>query len=647
MARCGCATGAQILLQGSDPVVVTGDGSTGSPFVVALSHDGFQGCGAVAACVGEHLGPGLLYNPATNTIQARISTDASNSITFGSDDGLFSTGGGVAPEACAQKTVDSLVALPPGTLAVGAYRMAGLVQGWPSLEAVDYLLDQNVDLIHLFVAASADGAACGTVAGDAVTIPEIATVHQTTYVRDVTSDQWRDLISMAGDPDGINPKAHWYQNASPTEGYGGGWWGWKTPVFHQVTLNDILRRVGGRAVVIADCQSQGSNSIEVDNIQAALAAIQNNCAQDWCMIGLNDTANGPTVVAAGVTPIALSNGTYDYGSTTLPWDVATLQANTIEWIGVQQHVDDTVFTTYETNNIHTLMMWGDRHVTRTRAETLGVRGYLSHDPVYMRGPVAREYRTTLDPFRNRVMGVGVLSHITSQGRNFSYVVDTAVTPHRVRGYSELSDGGLWIEPGWGGAYGRPSVLQGWACPLPNADTYTIDFEMRFPTQVEFGSTGKGGLLFGAPTDEYTYDYEPGDATNNPWEFPEGVRQYYRVWQRVNGNLGIGVFKPGTGTFYYLNGATESTDITGMEVTSPVPATAVWNSYRLQVTPTSILWRRTLTGGTQYTITADNTDWRGPYWYVEKEESFTGTTDQFDPGREFTLAVRNFIVTSTP
>lgn len=530
---------------------------------------------------------------------------------------------------------------------MGAYRQAGLVQGFPSVEAIDYLLDHNVDLIHFYVGASADEVACATVAGDAVTIPELTPVHETTFVEDVTADQWRALISMAGDLEGINPKAHWYQDAGPLDGYGGGWWGWKTPAFHQTTLGEILKKVAGRAVVIADCHSQFENSNEVNNIQAALRAVQNNCAQDWCMIGINDEDNGPTVTAAGCTPIALSDETYDFGSTDLPWEVATLQANEIEWVGIQHHVDDTVFTTYQTEDIQTLMMWGDSHVQREKAESLEIRGYLSHDPVYMRGPDDREYRTSLDPYRNRLMGVGVLSHITTLGRELSQIVDTAGTPHRVRGYTELSDGGLWIEPGWGDAHSIPSVLQGWACPLPNPDTYTIEFEMRFPTQVSFGSTGKGALLFGSPEDDYTFRFTDNDSSVNPYEYPPGKRQFYRVWQRVNGNLGIGVFKPGTGDFYYLNGTDESQDVSGMQLSSPVPETDEWSTYRLQVTPTSILWRRTTPGGTQYTITAENADWRGPYWYIEKEEAVNGQDDQFDPGREFTLAVRNIVVSSTP
>lgn len=647
MARCGCATGAQILLQGSSPVVVTGDGSPGSPFVVALSHGGYQGCGAVTACVGGSLGPGLLYNPTTNTIQARLSTDAGNGMSFGSDSGLFASGGGVSPDTCAQKTVASLQAKPVGDLVVGAYRMGGLVQGYPSVEAVDYLLDHNVDIIHFFAGASADGVSLPTVAGDAVTIPALGTVHQNTFTRDVTSTQWRKIKSMAGDPNGINPKAHWYKNVGPTLGYGGGWWGWKTPAFYQPTLGDILRKVAGRAVVLVDCYSQGSNSNEAANLQAALRDIQSNCAQDWCLVGINLVANASVVRAAGCTPIAMPANRYPWGSTALPWPVETLETNDIDWIGVQHQVADSTFSTYQSAGIDTLMMWGDRHVHRQRAENLGIRGYLTYDPVYMRGPVEREYRTTQDPYRNRVMGVGVLSHITSQGRDISYVVDTAISPFRNRGYTELSDGGLWIEPGWGEAYGRASVLQGWACPLRNPNTYTIDFEMRFPTQVTVGDAGKAGLLFGAPKDDYTYQYPQANPTINPFEYPEAFTQYYRVWQRVDGRLGIGLFRDGIQQMYYLRDDTISTSGTGMELPSPVPATNAWNSYRLQVTPTSILWRRTLTNGTQYTITANNNEWRGPYFYVEKEESFLSLSDQFNPGRRFTMAVRNFVVTSTP
>lgn len=122
MARCGC-TGSGICectIQAGTGTTVTGTGSTPDPYIVSASPavgeiegldtasvdmtvtgDGTVGTPweisatvipeAIRDIIGTALGSaqGLVYNDAGDTISALISGDANNSLTFGTDDGLY------------------------------------------------------------------------------------------------------------------------------------------------------------------------------------------------------------------------------------------------------------------------------------------------------------------------------------------------------------------------------------------------------------------------------------------------------------------------------------------------------------------------------------------------------------------------------
>ncbi|MGW2074275.1 hypothetical protein ACWCPK_38565 [Streptomyces sp. NPDC001953] len=92
-------------------VTVTGTGAAGDPYQVGAAvildpappgggsnllqagADGlFVECADVRGCLTA--GDGVTYDPATGEIEARPSTDAGNIVTFGTDGGLYATGGG-------------------------------------------------------------------------------------------------------------------------------------------------------------------------------------------------------------------------------------------------------------------------------------------------------------------------------------------------------------------------------------------------------------------------------------------------------------------------------------------------------------------------------------------------------------------------
>lgn len=658
MPRCGCASGQQVLIQGEDPIVVTGDGSPGSPFVVSFAHGGRQGCEGVVACVGEHLGSGLGYNASTNTIGARLSSDAGNATTFGSDGGLMTVSGSTPiPEICAQKTVDSLLARDPCDLLVGAFRQAGLVQPFDAPYATEYCLANSFDLIHVKVAASSDGVGFLHYGGINTLFKSHTNVGLFNVpTNDLSSATVSNIMEWAGDPNdsGIS--------TCVTTGCReqGGWWGFHAPPYTKVRLVDMLRMVGGRAVVVAEATANTAQ--EPANIAATVRAVQQACAQSWVLVAVRSVALADQVLAAGLRPIMIRTGHTAYQDPTLPWPIADLTrpGGQVEWVILQRNHADSVYAAYRDAGVHVLAQYVERHVERKRfecgadpvAQPALARGILSMDPVYTFGPERFDYRTTVDPMQGKGISPGILSHQTSRGilgtlgSGQNYGGGGAAWGRAGRGWVPEGDNALRIDPEFGLAPNgddadTPGVLMGWSCPLPNPLEYTIEWQMQaiYSSNIPSRRRALMSLLIAGPDDRDVYQWPEG----SPGGYPAQTRQIYRMYVRLDGSLGIGLWEPGTGDFFYLNGDNRTTTASEAEVSSPALVSEQYSTYRVTVTPTSVQLRRTL-GGNQWTITANDTSWRGPYFYFEKRDALqsTGTPD---PLQRFAGQVRSFTVNS--
>jgi hypothetical protein len=595
MARCGCAAGCSCLVVGSSPVTVTGNGSPGAPFTVGISYNGTTGCAGIAACVADNLGAGLTYDQATGLLQAQVSRDPGNALTFGTDNGLFATGGGGGGGATCQKSVGSLPAAPG---VAGGYSMAGLMGPYNSPYSLDYCIANNVDIVHFICAATADGA--GWVAE--YTNGQVSTTRSSIYesisARYLDSATVKSVWNYAGDVN--DPYAGTNVSGRVSQS---GWYGWLAPSYYQMLVTDALARLDGKAVALIDCRDAGDpDNIEATNVQAAIRAVRTYCAQPWSMVGVANISAASTAINAGIEAVLIAPSPSTWGATTLPYPVASVTGAGINWIMLSHYCADSVFTAYKNAGINVLMFGASRHVHKTRITTLGIRGFVGHDPVYTRGPGTYDYRRAVDPWSHRRPGQGQLTHYTDQ---------TLVSGSSVRGYhrhpvspSITGDEGLMLPARWGNGGGCPSVLCGWECNLQVATSYTISLEMIFDT-LPTGSTGKLGVLFGMANDNPTFAWNGSDG--NTQAMPTPVHNFYRAYQRVTGEIGIGIFDA-AGNYADLQ-----------VLSSPTPATDVWNTYLLTVTPTQLTWRRTTSNGTNYTVTVANSVWRGPYFAVEKEE----------------------------
>jgi len=625
MARCGCGGTCSCVVQGVSPVTVTGNGSVQQPYVISLSQGGQTGCAAITACVGANLGPGLRFDAATGRIQARLSTDAGNTLTFGADQGLKNlSGAGPGPTTCSK----SIAGLPAAPGVTGAYALSGHLGAYSSPAQLEYCLAEQIDIIGFWCATSADDVGVVSDFQDMRLTDGRSSLYTSAYIRDMNAADVKSVYSYAGDVDDPVPFNQGDGSASLNRAdRRGGWWGWLTPRYYQPLLSDFLRTINGKAVALLDCHPAATvPSGEAVQIRGAIRGILEHCAQAWAMIGVSEIPNAGTVIAAGITPVLVApDAAPPFNTATLPYPVADVTGAGIQWMILASNYADSVFTAYRNAGINVLMWGSGRHTERTRAATLGIRGGYNMDAVYYRGPNwdgrGYDYRSQVNPWSHRRPGHGQLTYRTE---------DKAVTSSTgaVRGRTVASEPGLQVPAGFGGGFDRPAILMGWMCPMTNPTSYTISVDLKFDTLAASDTaTAKLGLLFGAPTDAEPFAWPAGNATVNPRGYPQFPFSGYRVWQRQNGEIGIGIFQAGV----FTNLATR---------TSPAVAADVYNNYLLTVTPTQITWTRTASGGTQYTATVANSALRGGYVWAEKVERNTGVT-----GNEFDGWFRNPVYTA--
>jgi hypothetical protein len=643
MPKCGCATSRTVLVQGEDAdgiVRVEGEGTTTSPYRVFLEYKGQRGCAAIQLCISEHLGPNLQY--VDGKIHVKISADPDNAgLEFGTDRGLYVEGDPPGPADCPGRTVTD-ICQAGGQLSVGAARMGFLANPGNSPLGLEACISNNIDIIHVIVAASQDGIACLPETVEGILMPARVSIGDAALLRNTNANDFMHLRNNAGHV--TDPEMRWPHGNTPPTGSDikGGWWGWRTHNFQSWTLDELVERADGRVVIIADCSNPNDSAYESATVDAITEVITRRCAQSWVMVGVAAVANATKAIQAGATPIMMQNDDLVRKDTAAPtrWTIPALTAANIKWVALDKQYADIVFADHSNAGISILGWRVDRHHERTRMENLkkgaqgGVApvprlcGYLSHDPVYTRGPEPRDYRMTADPFRDKTIAPGVLSFSTSMG-TFDDMTSTAA-----RGWCYRADPGLFLLPGWGSLQtgpnnpfwpqegrGRPSVLMGWACPLRSPTAYTINYELKFSNLTGFASN-KAGLLFAQDDDHDPYSW--------PSWMPhrEQLPVAYRCYMRTNGAMGLAMFDS-RGQFAYLRDSYKGGDPARTEIATGTLQANTWYRFRVQVTPTLITFTGRIGTPQQKSVSTPNTELRGPYFFVEKEELSSRFDDQLD------------------
>lgn len=596
--RCGCGGGTcNCVLEVEEPLTKEGGGSVVSPWKLGLDKD---------ALFNDIAGNGLSWNETTNRLQACLSRDTGNSLRFGADGCLYAPGGDTPmPDVCARP----IASLPAAPDVVGAYSTAQLRGPYNSPYQVDYCLATDCDIIHFRCATSSDDVGVITDLDNHRVEESKTSVYISQEIRQMSAAALSKVWNYAGDTD--DPVAYFLPAGGDRTDRRGGWYGFLAQPYFQPLLWDFLTKISGKSVALIECVPNADVPYGEDQaVIGPIRGVLEHCAQPWAMIGVSQIATAATVTGAGITACMIPAIPSTWADTTLPYPVADLQAAGVEWILLSDLYADSVFATYRDAGLQVLMNGNSRHVERARVETLAIRGTVCDDPVYYRGPLVGDwsygYRTESDPWEHRQIATGQLTHRTDAKA-------VVATSGSVRGRTDAAEQGLILPENFGRGLGRPSVLCGWECPMTNPNAYSITWDMRWNTLATvLPDTAKMGLLFAAETDAEPYSW-PQDSIVNPIGFPEGQRTLYRVYQRQTGEIGIAKWAGATGSYTTL--ATTDT---------PAVAEGFWNSYELVVTDTQITFTRELIDGTRYTVTAADTEYRGGYFWIEKEESGQGS-----------------------
>ncbi|MEU0770631.1 hypothetical protein [Streptomyces albogriseolus] len=619
--RCGCGGTCACELQVAAPLKLVGTGTPiTNPWKLSLDVGGKTGCAAITACVANSLGPGLVYDAATQKIMVRLSRDSGQAARFGTDQGILVTdGGGATPETCMR----SIASLPAAPNVVGAGALAALIGPYSSPHQVDYCLAHELDMIHFNAATTADDVGVVTDYADHKISAARTSLYVTQDVRQLSAATVKTVLNYAGDEN--DPRSFsWGEGITTAQRTDrrGGWYGWLAPRYYQPLVSEFLRKIDGKSVALIDCVPDPLTGVypEEDMMRGPIYDVLAQCAQPWAMIGVSELPNATTVLNYGLTPILIPQHPGTANTTTLPYAVADLQQLGVQWLALSDQYADSVFAAYVGAGLQVLMRGNSRHSQHTRISALGVRGALQYDPVYYRGPgtkpelnAKRGYRSESDAWEHRRMSVGQLTHRTD-------IRNIVSSGGYSRGRTETQEQGLILPAGFGElpidgprqGISRPAVLCGWECPILNPTSYTITWEMKWNTLAsESPATAKMGLLFGAATDEDPFSW-PADATLNPTGMPNGQRTMYRAYQRQSGQIEIAKWASPTAEVEYLATAT-----------GPAIAAGFYNTYTLTVTPTQITFTRTRTDGAKHTATVADAQYRGPYFFLEKEETFLG------------------------
>ncbi|WP_301126716.1 hypothetical protein [Streptomyces cacaoi] len=598
MARCGCGGTCSCVLEVEEPLTKRGNGTVSSPWRLGVSLGGL---------LEDAAGQGLKWDAGAEKLNVCLSRDSGNSLRFGADGCLYAPGGdSPMPEVCARP----IESLPEAPGVVGAEALAGLHGPYSSPHSLEYCLAHQFDIIGFKVATSSDDVGVVADYWDHRITTGRTSLYVTQDIRQINASTVKSVYNYAGDFD--DPVSYNQGDGSVDRGdRRGGWWGWLAPRYYQPLAGEFLARIDGKAVALMDCSPDpdGVEYPESTAITGAIRAVLQHCAQPWAMIGVRELANAETVAASGITPVMMPLKPTAWGETELPYPVEDLTGAGVEWITLSFYFADEVFSAYKDAGLQVLM-WGDsRHSTRDRITALGVRGGYMLDPLYYRGGIPGGsrygYRTEYDPWEHRRPATGQLTHRTDQG---SVISATGY----VRGLPEAAEQGLILPAGFGEDLGRAAVLCGWECPLTNATEYRITWDMKWNSLAPSPTRAKMGLLFGAETDANPYSW-PEDSELNPAGFPEGQKTLYRAFQRQNGEIGIAKWPSPDGDIEYL--ATKST---------PAVAEGVYNTYELEVSADKITFTRVMDDGTRHTVTTADDQYRGGYFWIEKEETFYGS-----------------------
>lgn len=601
-------------------------------------------CDAIVLCVAANLGSGLRYDTVNGVLAVRLSGDAGNAASFGSDGGIYVPDAGASPDpASGRRTIAGLADVVAGGSGTGAGSMVPL--GSP--DCIEYAVANQLDIVNISTFALIDDIAVARWDGPTANLDVRTDSPSTIDIDHISSLTLPSLLCDAGardTPTGRNSDAP-VSLLTPD----GGWFGFYANNYSPMTLQEALYQLAARAVAYV-APFGGAVETELERyLAASMAAIIQAGAQQWAFQGINgymDDSGGDTVlapfdpwvgdaIAAGLTPMVDLFDDAPGGFAVTP---AAVVASGADWVRMNYSPTGTSGATLAriqdfveaglqvVVNIRSSRQWDAMEVL-----AVGARGITSDSPVYTRG--ARGEAGDLN-YRKESVIPGLITRTSMEG---------ALTPLTVDGIG--ADDAGWARQsaegrnfsamfGWEGGIGPHlnSQLLGELCPYEVTSDYRLRIRFRVDspsTPVPAGSEPKLGIFFNSPTDRDIAWFEPADN-------PDHINGYWfsiRVGSDLPGRVVLGKFN--NGNFTVLD---DSIQLPGINYGD-------WIFFNCRTTATFVslaVGHSTL--GADVSVVVNDTDHRGPYAFYTWEDAYTPPADNAGFPHGYT-AYQNFATTA--
>lgn len=592
MARCGCTDEEtnRNVMRGGCGIAVSGAGTTTSPRRLDLVGDSCL-CAVVRDCVTDKVCGGLSYEDGC--LGVNVSHDTGNRLRIADDGGVYADCIGSAAACVAD--VSALPAFIAGGMWGAGLNVDDLSVRSSFAQAASLGLHLTICKTYRLCDGSfftgpnvnlTDAKYSNSLGALTGTVTEL-TVNQAVAVN-ITSDVAYGKCQVQ---DGLDP------------------------------LSGILKETRHRVPLSVELPT-GTATASTTTDTELLDLLTRCCAQGRALVHVDGTAtDAERAKLATFRTAGYETGVYINDATAAALHTpAKLQAEGIHWAYIHKNVPDATITPYVTAGINVLLSRVLLRTETARAQTLGLRGVLSEDPVYALGaPCSMSSDSWCSPALPSGQ-VGAHSVMFDSYRN-------------ARGL-KTADGCGWEMPVGGSLpMVTDAVLLGWASfvQAPPPDTYTLTWQMRV-TDVTTRKDTELGLIICAPDDSLPIASAKTTPahTQNP-----GLTSGYVLRATVGSATQVGTITitkitkgAAPGPSSTATNTVRMTSNTWMKFSATVSPTQVTFSAYSSTTATTPTWTTTL---------ADTTHRGGYIWTHKWERADTGSL-------KAQTAFRNFVRT---
>lgn len=577
-------------------------------------------CDAIVLCVAANLGSGLRYDSVNGVLAVRLSGDAGNAASFGSDGGIYVPDSGVSPDpASGRKTIVGL----PELIAGGSSTGAGAVVPVGSPDGIEYAVANRFDIVNISNFALADDVAIARWDTPDASLDVRTDNPSTIDLQYLSSLTLPSLLVDAGardTPTGRNSGAPASLLAPD-----GGWYGFYANNYQPMTLVQALHQLAARSVAFLAVYGDVVQAELERYLAASMDAVIQAGAQQWALQGVNgymDDGGGNTVeapfdtwvgdvIAAGLTPAVDLFDDNPGGFAITPAAVVASGADWVRMVSdettsgtsfarIQQFVDaglQVIVNVRSSRQWDALQAWG-----------IGVRGVTSDSPAYTRG--ARGEAGDLD-YRKEIVIPGLVTRTQMEGA-LTHLTNGSIGEADAGWARQSADGRYFsAQFGWEGGVGGHlmSQLLGELSPYEVTTDYRLRARARVDTLtvgIPAGSEPKIGFFFNSPDDRDITWFEPDPD-------PAHINGYWlsvRVGTVNEGLIVLGKFNDGVFT------------VLDQSVTIPNITFGDWINFSIRTTSTQIS-ATVGHSGVDYPVgPVVDADHRGPYAFYAWEDAYT-------------------------